>query len=295
MSAQRTRLSDEVALPDASDPFQALQLVKAPAGVRYLAAFAITAVATTVAVAIDSKVAIPNLSLIFVVPVMVCAVMFGLGSSLCAAVLGALAYNFFLTEPRYTFMVGDPTNIWAIGLLLVVGCIASAVASTARRRAEDAALLERQAAMLRFHSRHVLEAGNVRTVVSATASVLEEFFHAPVVVMLMSETGADIVERRGEVAPVAVEMEAARSSLTSCQPIHAGVYPFDASRFDFWPVATSAGQGAVIGLAFDPEERPRAPGILVEIVGNILALFLEGRYLRAGPGEQPAAGGNSPS
>ena len=64
--------------------------------VRYLASTAMTAVATVVAVGVDSKVTIPNLSLVFVVPVIIAGVSLGLGPSLCSAVLGALAFNFFL-------------------------------------------------------------------------------------------------------------------------------------------------------------------------------------------------------
>ena len=39
--------------------------------VRYLASFAMTAVATAVAVGVESKLTIPNLSLVFVVPVII--------------------------------------------------------------------------------------------------------------------------------------------------------------------------------------------------------------------------------
>jgi K+-sensing histidine kinase KdpD len=63
--------------------------------VGYLASFAMTAVATVVAVGVDSGVMIPNLSLIFVVPVIIAGVNFGLGPFLCSALLGAFAYNFY--------------------------------------------------------------------------------------------------------------------------------------------------------------------------------------------------------
>ncbi|WP_315836211.1 DUF4118 domain-containing protein [Bradyrhizobium prioriisuperbiae] len=85
-----------------TDPIPALDLFKAPLVLRYLAAFLMTALATVVAVAVDSNVTIPNLSLVFVIPVIIAAVTFGFGSSFFSAILGALAYNFFLTEPRYT-------------------------------------------------------------------------------------------------------------------------------------------------------------------------------------------------
>jgi K+-sensing histidine kinase KdpD len=73
--------------------------------------------------------------------VILAGVSLGLGPSLCSAILGAIAFNFFLTEPRYTLVVDDPANIWAIGLLFVVGLIVSGVAFTSRQRATEAALL----------------------------------------------------------------------------------------------------------------------------------------------------------
>ena len=77
--------------------------------------------------------------------------------------------------------------------------------------------------------------------------------------MLMSETIVTFIERRGKIEPLDVEMEAAQSSLATCRPVPAGVYPFDASRFNFWPVSTPTGQWAVIGLAFDRDERHPGP------------------------------------
>src|SRR5689334_4652692 len=100
-----TRRSPSMTDPD---PFTSLRPSEAPIAIRYLAALLITAVATIVAIAVDSAVRIPNVSLVFVLPVVVTAVSFGWGPSLASAVLGALAYNFFLTEPRYSLQVDDP-------------------------------------------------------------------------------------------------------------------------------------------------------------------------------------------
>lgn len=284
MSAQSS--PQEFKLLPEPDTLPALQLSKAPVVVRYLVTLAITAMATVVAVGLDSAVTIPNLSLVFVVPVLIAAVTFGLGPSLGAAVLGALAYNFFLTEPRFTLRVDDPANIWAIGLLFVVGVIASAVASTARHRADDAALGRRQAALVRSYGRDLVATDAPEAIFSRTADVLEALFKVPVVVMLMSESSADLILRRGSIEPAPVDIEAARSSLTTGKVSVADVYPFDASRFDFWPVMTSAGNQAVIGLAFDPDERPLQPGTLVETVANLLTLALDRQHLRSGPGKR---------
>ena len=270
---------DITPMPDA-DPLLGSVPSEASAVVGYLASFAMTAVATVVAVGVDSQVTIPNLSLVFVVPVIIAGVGFGLGPSLFSAILGALAYNFFLTEPRYTLVVDDPANIWAIGLLFLVGLIVSGVAFTSRRRATDAALLRRQATVLQGYSRDVVAADNTEAIVSITSQALAALFQVPVVVMLVTEGKVVSVKRVGGVEPQEAEFEAARSSLETGTVARAGVYPALASRFDFWPVTTAVGQCAVIGLAFDPDERPSAPDTLVDIVGSVLALALDRQHFR---------------
>jgi K+-sensing histidine kinase KdpD len=202
-----------------------------------------------------------------------------LGPSLCSAILGALAFNFFLTEPRYTLAVDDAANIWAIGLLFVVGLIVSGVAFTSRQRATEAALLRRQTAVLQGYSRDVVAADNTKAMVSITSHALAALFQAPAVVMLVTEGDRVVsLERVGDVEPQEAELEAARSSLATGTVMRSDVYPNLASRFDFWPVKTAEGPNAVIGLAFDPDERPAASDTLVNIVVRVLALVLERQH-----------------
>jgi K+-sensing histidine kinase KdpD len=261
----------------------------ASAAVGYLASFAMTAVATAVAVGVESKLTIPNLSLVFVVPVIIAGVSLGLGPSLCSAILGALAFNFFLTEPRYTLVIDDPANVWAMGLLFVVGLIVSGVAFTSHRRATEAALLRRQATVLQGYSRDLVAADNTKALVSITSQALAALFQVPVVVMLVTEGTVVFLERVGDLEPQKAELEAAQSSLATGTVVHGGIYPDLVSRFDFWPVQTAGGQNAVIGLAFDPDERPSAPDTLVDIVGSVLALVLDRQFVRVGRDARPAS------
>ena len=250
----------------------------APGWLRYLASIAMTAAATIVAVAVDSRVTIPNLSLVFVVPVIIAGLSLGLGPSFCSAVLGALAFNFFLTEPRYSLAVDDAANIWAIGLLFIVGLIVSGVAFTSRQRATEAALLRRQAAVLERYSRDVVAADNTNAIVSITCRALAALFQVPAVVMLVAEDRVVSIEQVGDIEPQEAELEAARSSLATGTVMRSGVYPNLDSRFDFWPVKTAEGRNAVIGLAFDPDERPQAPDLPVNIIVRVLALVLDRQH-----------------
>jgi len=247
---------------------------------RYLASVAMTAIATVLAIAVDTHVNIPNLSLLFVIPVIIAGLGLGLGPSLCAAILGALAFNFFLTEPRYSLAIDDPSNIWAMGLLFLVGLIVSGVAFTSHRRAHEASRLMRKATVLRDYSRQVVVSRNADEIVRITSQALAALFRVPAVVILIAAGNVVSVEPSGEADPNDAELEAAQSSLTTGTVLRGGVYPYASSRFDFWPVQTAQGQSAVIGLAFDPDERPSSPDAQVGIVAAILALVLDRQHGR---------------
>ncbi|MEP9371775.1 DUF4118 domain-containing protein [Mesorhizobium sp. KR1-2] len=279
MTDAKSKLRGDITPTPPADPLLSSAPSNSPAVVGYLVAFAMTAVAALMAISVNIEANVPNLSLIFVVPVVIGGVAFGLGPSLFSAILGALAYNFFLTEPRYSLMVKDPTNIWAIALLFIIGLIVSGVAYTSRRRATDAALLRRQATVLKCYSRDILAAGNTETIVSLTSEALAALFRVPVVVILVAEGKVVSVKKAASgVEPQEAEFEMALSSLATETVTRAGIYPAVTSRFDFWPVATEVGQGAVIGLAFDSDERPSSPDTLVDIVRSVMALALERRH-----------------
>jgi len=282
MTRVESGLDGEIASRRADNPFLVEAPSQAPALTGYFASVLMTAAATVVAIGIDSGMSIPNVSLVFVIPVIVAGVTFGLGASVCSAILGALAYNFFLTEPRYTLAVSDPANVWAIALLFFVGLIVSSVAFTSRRRAINAALLTQQANLLQDYSRDIGAAGDTKAVVSITSKALAALFNVPAVVVLMNGSDAVSVNTTGGLELHAADLDAARSSLVMGSVARAGVYPAVASRFDFWPVTTAAGQSAVIGLAFAPDQRASSSETSIDIVGRILALALDCQHFRAG-------------
>lgn len=265
---------DEAPARDAEAPLESIAS-EPSAIVGYLASVAMTAIATAMAIGIDSQVTIPNLSLIFVLPVIMSAVAFDLGPSICAAILGALAYNFFLTEPRYSLAVDDPAYIWAIGLLFVVGLIASTVAFTARRRATEATRLRRQLTVLRRYGCDVVAADTREAIVSITSQAVAALFEVPVVLLLVADGSIISSKQVGGAELSQAELDAAQSALATRTAVRAAAYPNLASRFDFWPVVTASGPSAIIGIAFDEDDRPSAPGTTVDIVASVLAPVLE--------------------
>jgi K+-sensing histidine kinase KdpD len=240
---------------------------------QYLATFILTVFASAIAVGVDSRIAIPNVSMVYVVPVVIAGAAFGVGPSLFAAVLGALSYNFFLTEPRYTLTVDDPANIWAIALLFLVGMIVSGVAFVLRRKTSEAAELQRRAVLLQRLSGDIADADPGRAA-ALTSGALAAMFDAPAVVLAAQNGRLDVMQITGAAELQQAEWDAASSAFATRSAVRGGVYPDLQSRFDFWPVGADGQIRAVIGVAFPGDDRPSQPDLSIDVVRSLLALAM---------------------
>lgn len=257
-------------------PLEAPRPVRPSAQVGHAAALALVAAATLAALLVERAAPVPNLSLIFVLPVVIVAATFGWGAALTAALSGVLAYNFFLIEPRQTLRVEDPANLWALGLLLLVAALVSAVADRSRRRAIKAWEAAEQAHALQALARALVGATDRASIAAACAEALARLFRAPAAIYV--ERGDDLeraAAARG--APGPADDEAARWALASRLPTRGEAYPVDEAAFDFWPILSHQQRRAVVGVSFAGQEegRPEAPDRLVEIVGGYLAVALD--------------------
>lgn len=97
---------------------------------------------------IEARIEIPNLSILYLLVVMFCAVTWGWWNALGAAVLAFLAYDFLFVEPRYTFTVRDPEEWLALLIFLAVAAVTSNLAARERARREQASRQARTATLL---------------------------------------------------------------------------------------------------------------------------------------------------
>ena len=78
----------------------------------------------------------PNpIDLLYLIPVIATATLFGLRPALTASLAAALAYNFFFLEPLYTFTISDPQNAITFVILAAVGVAASHLTGRLKREA----------------------------------------------------------------------------------------------------------------------------------------------------------------
>jgi K+-sensing histidine kinase KdpD len=255
-------------------------LDRLPAPLHYLLSLVAVALAAAVGLSVQGVIATPNLTLVFVLPVMVAAMMFGWGPSLVAAVASALAFDVFFTEPKYSLRISSPADLWATGLLLLIGAIVSALAAEARRRALDSRRTATQAKALQGLAHAVIVDTPRQRILELAAAALSTIFGAPAMVVRVRDGQMAVLAASGGAAANTVEMDAAKTAIDAGAPTRAATYPTEAARFDFWPVVLAGGEALAVGLDFsrDPDARPADPTPHVEAVcGYLAAALRDGR------------------
>jgi K+-sensing histidine kinase KdpD len=91
---------------------------------------------------------IPNISIVYLLLILVLASTRGRVAALVASVVAFLSFDFFLVPPLYTFVISRWEEWIALFVFLATALITSQLAATTRRSVEQARLREREAQIL---------------------------------------------------------------------------------------------------------------------------------------------------
>ena len=130
----------------------------APSG--YALTLAGIAGVTALASALFHVLNLGNVALLYLLPVMAAASLYGLRTGLFAGLVSTLAYNFFFLPPVGTFSIADPENLISVIMLLGVAFATSQLTSRVRAQADLAAASARANATLAGFLRQVTSVGD---------------------------------------------------------------------------------------------------------------------------------------
>jgi two-component system sensor histidine kinase KdpD len=224
-----------------------------PIGV--LAAVGSVAAAVGVGELLNLWLRLPNLSMIFLIAMLVCAARFGVGSAVLAAVLSFLADDFFFVEPRYEFSVSEPYEFFALAIFLSVAVFVGWLAGRARsqeRLARESAETTRSLFEL---SRKLSGAVALDDILQAATVFAQKTLNARCVVMLLPEEGDLILTSAWPPIDAldAGETGAARWAFEKREPAGWKTDTLPNVRFQFRPLVTTRGVVGVCG--FEPADR----------------------------------------
>jgi K+-sensing histidine kinase KdpD len=256
-----------------------------PATLRYGVPLLLVGIGVVLGEGFERLVSTANVTLFFVLPVVIAGASFGWGPALTTTLAGVLAFDFFFTEPRYSLAIASPADICDAALLLVIAAIVSAVSAESRRRALEARRAADRAEALQTLAHAVIESRPEREIARIAAKTLNRIFGSPAVIFREMDGRLDLIAGAGPTEVDAADEDAARVSASSHAPTRAEAFPAEEASFDFWPVAAGPGRNFVLGVDFSSskEERPAAATRFVEMIGGYLAASPAAGYAQAPP------------
>lgn len=149
----------------------------------YAEAVLMVAGSTVVGLALAPHWGNSAVDLLYLPAVLATAVLADLWPALFAALLAALAYNFFFTAPHMTFRISNPNDIVTVIVLFAVAVVTSQLAASVRRQASIAEWHAARNATIAGLARRLLACTNEQEVAEATASELATIFQCNAVLL----------------------------------------------------------------------------------------------------------------
>ncbi len=259
------------------------------------AAVLAVALAVLVGLGLERVTTLPNLSMVFLFAVLLSALLLGLTSAIAAAVLSFLAYNFFFIEPRLSFTVAEPHELFALITFLVVAVVTGGLAG--RLREQATATTDRANAIQSLYdfSRKLAGAPNLDDVLWLLAS------QSAVVVkgnsIILMNDGRDLAIQTGwppEDNMSTADWAAARWSAKEKESAGRFTNTLPTSHFQFRPLTGTKGILAVLGIApaDGDEDLPAATAAVLQSIIEQAAIAIERTLLvqEAGKAETAAEG-----
>lgn len=215
-----------------------------------IAATASVAVSIGVGMGLTRWIDLPNVSMIFLSAVVLCALGFGRASSLTAALLSFLAYNFFFIEPIYTFTIAKPHELFALVVFLFVAVAVGGLAGRAHEQAEAALARARTTRALYEYSRKIAGVAALEPLMWTAVTQIAGAVQGRAVALLGE--GGDL--RRAGAFPPDVdlgvtEMGAARWAFERGEVAGRHSPTLPNADLQFRPLVTASGTVGVIGFA----------------------------------------------
>lgn len=214
-----------------------------------IVATALVAAATGPAFLVSEHVDLPNIALVYLLPVLLTALWYGLWPALYAVVAAALTYNFLFTPPLYTFTVADPENVTTILFFSLVAITTSTLAARTRAGTLSARQEAARTAALYGYARKLAGVAVMDDLLWAAAHQIAAMLKVEAVILLQEGGRLELAaayppdDLLGE-----ADLAAAAWAFDRDQPAGRGSDTLPGAPRLFLPLRTGRGKVGVVGI-----------------------------------------------
>jgi len=223
----------------------------------YLWSALMVAAVTALGTGLSQILNLANVALLYLVPVMVAASLFGLRAGLFAGIVSSLAYNFFFLPPTGTLTISNPENVVTIFVLLGVAFVTSQFAARTRAQADLAQSSARANAALAGFLGQLTKAQGEKELAQAICGEIGRIFDVRTVLLTASPEGPQLrAANPAEDRLDAIEQAAVSWVLERGVPAGRGSDTLTASDWLFYPLRSATETLAAIGLNREDGSEP---------------------------------------
>lgn len=191
-----------------------------------------------------------NVALLYLLPVMVAATLFGLRTGLFAGLTSSLAYNFIFLPPTGTLTVNNPENVISILVLLGVAVATSQLTARVRAQADMSSTSARTNAALAGFLRRLTGIGDSMELARAICDDIARLFDLHVVLLVPNGAGLSLQAASHPRCDLeTMELAAAQWAFDTCAPAGKGSGTLASSDWYFQPLCAGDRTQGVLGLA----------------------------------------------
>jgi len=237
----------------------------------YAIATAGVALTTVLALLLEPVITASAVDMLYLLPVVAAATVFGIRVGLAASLFCALAYNFFFLEPHHTLIIQDPQNLVTIAVLAGVAMVASRLAGKLRSEATIGARSARENASIAAFAQKLAVVSDEATTALTICTEVSRLLGVDTIILAgrdgALETIAAVPPRTDPLGPV--ELAAAEWTLAHGDATGRDTTTLNAADWQFHPLKTSLAIMAVLGLA-DPRGHDPVPPERMTLLATLI-------------------------
>ena len=237
----------------------------------------VVALATLAGELVRKQLAPSDLTMLYLLGVVVVALRWGRWPAALAATLSVLAFDFFFVPPRLTFVVDESRYLITFAGLLIVGLVISTLASQMRDQAEASLRREAYTSALQALSRDLASAADLEAILRAIERHISTTFSRQVAVFLPGDHRLEARLASPGFPLDDTERAVATWVFDHGQPAGSGTETLAGAKARYIPLRTARGVNGVLGVRpttqgdrLSPEQRQ-----LLEAFATQAALAVE--------------------
>lgn len=229
--------------------------------IPYFASLLMMIVMTLIITPISAFLGIANISMLYLLPVLLSAARWGRLPAVVTATMGVITFDFFFVPPIFTFTVADLRYLLSFTIFMLVGLMTGTLSARLKEQIKYSRQRENRVSALYALSRDIAAVDKLDDVLESIVSNIAGTLEGQVVLLLPNEKGKLVLKNgfRSNSFINNSELAVASWVFDKGQKAGKGTETLGTAAALYLPLSTEQGVQGVLGICFNAQEAQNDP------------------------------------